>query len=135
MKRLQAERDLAYVIISHDLSVVRYLADRVGVMYLGKLVEVGPVEQVYERPAHPYTAGLLAAIPVPDPAATRSRRPPVEGELPSAASPPSGCRFRTRCARSQDICAQAEPPMRAFGAAEHTAACHFPLEKPLETGS
>jgi peptide/nickel transport system ATP-binding protein len=135
MKRLQAERDLAYVIISHDLSVVRYLADRVGVMYLGKLVEVGPVEQVYERPAHPYTAGLLAAIPVPDPAATRPRRPPVEGELPSAASPPSGCRFRTRCARSQDICAQAEPPMRAFGVAEHTAACHFPLEKPLETGS
>jgi len=132
MRRLQAERDLTYVIISHDLSVVRYLADRVGVMYLGKLVEVGPVEQVYEHAAHPYTAGLLAAIPVPDPT-TGSRRPPVHGELPSAASPPSGCRFRTRCPRSQDICAQAEPAMRAFGVAGHTAACHFPLEHPLET--
>jgi peptide/nickel transport system ATP-binding protein len=103
-------------------------------MYLGKLVEVGPVRQVYEHPAHPYTAGLLAAIPVPEPDSARGRRPAVEGELPSAANPPSGCRFRTRCARSQDICAQLEPVMRPFGSASHTAACHFPLEAPLDAG-
>jgi peptide/nickel transport system ATP-binding protein len=131
MRRLQGERDLTYVIISHDLSVVRYLADRVGVMYLGKLVEVGEAEQVYEHPAHPYTAGLLAAIPVADPARERAKRPAVAGELPSASQPPSGCRFRTRCPRSQDLCAREEPPMRAFGTAGHTAACHFPLEQPL----
>jgi peptide/nickel transport system ATP-binding protein len=132
MKRMQAERDLAYVVISHDLSVVRYLADRVGVMYLGKMVEIGPVEQVYEHPAHPYTAGLLAAIPVPDPVSPRASGPAVEGELPSAANPPSGCRFRTRCPRRQDVCAETEPAMRAFGGPGHTAACHFPLEAPLE---
>jgi peptide/nickel transport system ATP-binding protein len=131
MRRLQGERNLTYVIISHDLSVVRYLADRVGVMYLGKLVEVGEAEQVYEHPAHPYTAGLLAAIPVADPARERAKRPAVAGELPSASQPPSGCRFRTRCPRSQDLCAREEPPMRAFGTAGHTAACHFPLEQPL----
>jgi peptide/nickel transport system ATP-binding protein len=132
MRRLQAERNLTYIVISHDLSVVRYLADRVGVMYLGKLVEVGPAEVVYEHPAHPYTAALLAAIPVPDPARERAKRPTVAGELPSAAQPPSGCRFRTRCAHSQDICAREEPQMRAFGAATHTAACHFPLEQPMQ---
>jgi peptide/nickel transport system ATP-binding protein len=132
MMRLQAERDLTYLIISHDLSVVRYLADRVGVMYLGKLVEVGPVEHVFEHPAHPYTAGLLAAIPEPDPDRAQARRPAVEGELPSAASPPSGCRFRTRCPRSHDICAQVEPTARAFGMPGHTAACHFPLQSPMD---
>jgi peptide/nickel transport system ATP-binding protein len=132
MRRLQAERNLTYIVISHDLSVVRYLADRVGVMYLGKLVEVGPAEQVYEHPAHPYTAALLAAIPVPDPAQERAKRPMVAGELPSAAQPPSGCRFRTRCARSQDLCAREEPAMRAFGTTTHTAACHFPLEQPMQ---
>jgi peptide/nickel transport system ATP-binding protein len=131
MKRIQAERDLAYIVISHDLSVVHYLADRVGVMYLGKLVEVGPTGQVYEHPAHPYTASLLEAIPVPDPAQERGKRPPVAGELPSAADPPSGCRFRTRCPRSRDVCANEEPPMRAFGTTAHVAACHFPLEEPL----
>jgi peptide/nickel transport system ATP-binding protein len=132
MRRLQAEHNLTYIVISHDLSVVRYLADRVGVMYLGKLVEVGPASMVYEHPAHPYTAALLSAIPVPDPARERAKRPTVAGELPSAAQPPSGCRFRTRCARSQDICAREEPAMRAFGAATHTAACHFPLEEPMQ---
>jgi peptide/nickel transport system ATP-binding protein len=132
MRRLQAERNLTYIVISHDLSVVRYLADRVGVMYLGKLVEVGPAEQVYDHPAHPYTAALLAAIPVPDPARERAKRPRVVGELPSAAQPPSGCRFRTRCTRSQDLCAREEPAMRAFGTTTHTAACHFPLEQPMQ---
>ncbi len=132
MMRLQAERDLTYIVISHDLSVVRYLANRVGVMYLGKLVEVGPVEEVFEHPAHPYTAGLLAAIPEPDPTVAQAARPAVEGELPSAASPPSGCRFRTRCPRSRDICAEVEPAARSFGVPGHTAACHFPLQSPLD---
>jgi peptide/nickel transport system ATP-binding protein len=133
MKRLQTERDLTYIVISHDLSVVRYLADRIGVMYLGKLVEIGDASDVYSRPAHPYTAGLLEAIPVPDPAAERAKRKViVEGELPSAADPPSGCRFRTRCPRAESLCAQTEPPMRSFGAVTHRAACHFPLRTPGE---
>ncbi len=132
MKRLQSERDLTYIIISHDLSVVRYLADRIGVMYLGKLVEIGSASEVYARPAHPYTAGLLKAIPLPDPAAERAKGTlAVEGELPSAAHPPSGCRFRTRCPRAQPVCAQIEPPMRSFDSASHRAACHFPLQTPI----
>jgi oligopeptide/dipeptide ABC transporter ATP-binding protein len=133
MKRLQGERDLTYIIISHDLSVVRYLADRIGVMYLGKLVEVGEGEDVYQRPAHPYTAGLLQAIPVPDPTRERGKeQAALQGELPSAALPPSGCRFRTRCPLAQDVCAEVEPPLRAFGVPSHQAACHFPLQEPLE---
>jgi peptide/nickel transport system ATP-binding protein len=132
MKRLQAERDLTYVIISHDLSVVRYLADRVGVMYLGKLVEIGPAADVYRHPAHPYTAGLLRAIPVPDPLKERAKEAdPMKGELPSAANPPSGCRFRTRCPLAQEQCAEEEPVLRPFANAQHRAACHFPLEEPL----
>ncbi len=131
MLRLQAERDLSYVLISHDLSVVRYLADRVGVMYLGKLVEVGPVSDVYEHTAHPYTAGLLEAIPTPDPSRRGTRVAKVRGELPSPANPPSGCRFRTRCALAQEICAHEEPPLRPFGHLGHLAACHFPLAQPL----
>ena len=132
MRRLQTERDLTYILISHDLSVVRYLADRVAVMYLGKLVEVGPAEEVYEHPAHPYTGSLLEAIPVPDPVRERAKRLAVTGELPSAANPPSGCRFRTRCPRSSEICAREEPPMRPFGTTAHIAACHFPLAEPLQ---
>jgi len=131
MKRLQSERDLAYVLISHDLSVVRYLADRIGVMYLGKLVETGTVPAVYERPAHPYTAGLLRSIPQPDPAeARKGGEAAISGELPSSVTPPSGCRFRTRCPRAEEICAQQEPRMRAFAGASHQAACHFPLQAP-----
>ena len=134
MWRLQSERELSYVLISHDLSVVRYLADRVGVMYLGKLVEVGPVSDVYEGSAHPYTAGLLEAIPTPDPSKRGARAPKVRGELPSPANPPSGCRFRTRCARAQEVCAHEEPPLRPFGHLGHLAACHFPLVEPLALG-
>jgi len=134
MKRLQADRPLTYVIISHNLSVVRYLADRVGVMYLGKLVEVGPADRVYEHPAHPYTLGLLQAIPEPDPYRERAKatRVALRGELPSGAHPPSGCRFRTRCPRAAEICSEVEPPLRAFGVAAHEAACHFPLQPPME---
>jgi peptide/nickel transport system ATP-binding protein len=139
MRRLQDDRGLTYVLISHDLSVVRYLATRVGVMYLGKLVEVGPSEEVYDHPWHPYTAGLLAAIPTPDPARERTRhRAAVAGELPSAVDPPSGCRFRTRCPRAQAVCAEEEPPLRPLRAVDggdphgHRVACHFPLDEPLD---
>jgi peptide/nickel transport system ATP-binding protein len=133
MRRLQGEYDLTYIFISHDLSVVRYLADRVGVMYLGKLVEIGPADEVYERAAHPYTAGLLEAIPLADPERERAKdKAVIRGELPSAASPPSGCRFRTRCPRAQQICAEQEPPLQPFGTPAHRAACHFPLREPLE---
>jgi peptide/nickel transport system ATP-binding protein len=133
MRRLQGEHDLTYIVISHDLSVVRYLADRIGVMYLGKLVEVGPADEIYERPAHPYTAGLLEAIPLADPERERAKdKAVIKGELPSAANPPSGCRFRTRCPIVQEICAQQEPPLRPFGTPAHQAACHFPLQEPLE---
>jgi peptide/nickel transport system ATP-binding protein len=130
MRRLQAAHGLTYVVISHDLSVIRYLADQVGVMYLGKLVEVGRSVDVYERPAHPYTFGLLNTIPVPDPEVERAKQGvAVAGELPSAMDPPSGCRFRTRCPLARDICAAEEPELRTFGG-EHRAACHFPLQTP-----
>jgi oligopeptide/dipeptide ABC transporter ATP-binding protein len=128
MRRLQAAHRLTYVVISHDLAVVRYLADRIGVMYLGKLVELGLAEDIYSRAAHPYTAALLAAVPVPDPGTERAKPgPAVTGELPSPVSPPSGCRFRTRCRLAQEACAAQEPPLRSFGPG-HRAACHFPLQ-------
>src|SRR5215467_13146912 len=127
MKRLQADHGLTYIVISHDLAVVKYMADRIGVMYLGKLVELGSGTDIYARPAHPYTAGLLAAIPVPEPEVARARtKAGVSGELPSAINPPSGCRFRTRCPFAQDLCADEEPQLRGFGPG-HIAACHFPL--------
>ncbi|MGE5137458.1 MAG: dipeptide ABC transporter ATP-binding protein [Gemmatimonadota bacterium] len=130
MKRLQADHGLTYIVISHDLAVVKYMADRIGVMYLGKLVELGSGTDIYARPAHPYTAGLLAAIPVPEPERARTRtRAGVSGELPSAVTPPSGCRFRTRCPHAQDRCAAEEPALREFGPG-HVAACHFPLIPP-----
>jgi oligopeptide/dipeptide ABC transporter ATP-binding protein len=131
MKRLQAAHNLTYIVISHDLSVVKYLADRIGVMYLGKLVEIGTGADVYQRAAHPYTAGLLKTIPVPDPALERAKRgATVLGELPSSINPPSGCRFRTRCERAAEVCAAEEPPLLAFGE-RHFAACHFPLQSPV----
>ncbi|MGW2157455.1 dipeptide ABC transporter ATP-binding protein [Nonomuraea sp. NPDC001699] len=130
MRGIQIERGLSSVVISHDLAVVRYLADRVGVMYLGKLVETGTTEEVYGAPAHPYTAGLLAAVPDTDPEAPQPRGARVRGELPSPIDPPSGCRFRTRCALADDVCAQAEPlPRQVTGT--HQVACHHPLQ-PLE---
>jgi peptide/nickel transport system ATP-binding protein len=130
MRGLQAAHGLTYIVISHDLSVVRYMADRIGVMYLGKLVESGSSADVYERTAHPYTHGLLGTIPVPDPEAERAKHTiAVAGELPSSMNPPSGCRFRTRCPMAQEICAAQEPPLRSFGGG-HLAACHFPLQTP-----
>ena len=128
MKRLQADHGLTYIVISHDLAVVKYMADRIGVMYLGKLVEMGSAEDIYQRAAHPYTAGLIATIPVPDPEEARTRKGVgIKGELPSSVTPPSGCRFRTRCPFAQDLCAQEEPQLRSFGPG-HVAACHFPLQ-------
>ncbi|HWC36598.1 MAG TPA: ABC transporter ATP-binding protein [Mycobacteriales bacterium] len=135
MRQLQDEHDLTYLMISHDLSVVRYLADRVAVMYLGKLVEIGQTADIYQRAAHPYTAGLLEAVPVPDPEAAATReRVAIGGELPSSIDPPSGCRFRTRCPRAQQICADIEPAMSTFSGEGHLAACHFPLQAVVAGG-
>src|SRR5579863_408489 len=130
MKRLQLEHNMASVVISHDLAVVKYLADRIGVMYLGKLVELGTGEDIYRSPAHPYTEALIKTIPVPEPAVEKAKTDVgIRGELPSPIDPPSGCRFRTRCPLAQEICSQVEPPMRRFGPS-HQAACHFPLQTP-----
>ena len=128
MKRLQASHGLTYVVISHDLAVVKYMADRIGVMYLGKLVELGSGQDIYQRAAHPYTAGLIATIPVPKPTTERAKKgAAIRGELPSPVNPPSGCRFRTRCQFAQERCAAEEPKLRSFGPG-HVAACHFPLQ-------
>jgi oligopeptide/dipeptide ABC transporter ATP-binding protein len=130
LKELQQRRHLTYIFISHDLAVVKYMADTIGVMYLGKLVEVAPALDIYGRAAHPYTRALIDTIPEPDPVRARtSRGKHIKGELPSAMTPPSGCRFRTRCPFVQEICAEEEPPLRPFGD-RHLAACHFPLQTP-----
>ena len=135
MKRLQAEHHMASVVISHDLAVVKYLADRIGVMYLGKIVELGSGDDIYRRAAHPYTEALIKTIPVPDPKVEKAKTDVgIRGELPSPIDPPSGCRFRTRCPLAQEICAQVEPPMRRFGP-NHQAACHFPLQTPEPEGT
>jgi len=128
LEKLQDELGLAYVFIAHDLSVVRHISDRVGVMYLGKMVELGDEDQIYGRPTHPYTQALLSAVPVPDPTLRNSREQIVlTGDVPSPANPPSGCRFHTRCWKAQEICSVEEPPLipRPDGASDHLSACHF----------
>ncbi|TKJ24828.1 oligopeptide/dipeptide ABC transporter ATP-binding protein [Blastococcus sp. CCUG 61487] len=125
LEDLKAEFHLTMVFIAHDLAVVKNISDRVAVMYLGKICEVAPSDVLYAHPAHPYTAALLASIPVPDPDA-RHDDTGLKGELPSPVDPPSGCRFRTRCPRAAELCAAEEPKMREVAAAQFVA-CHFPL--------
>ena len=128
LQDIRERRHLALVFISHDLAVVRNVSDRVAVMYLGKIVEIGPAEAVYDRPAHPYTRTLLDAEPRPD--ASRKLVPDgVVAEMPSPSSPPSGCRFRTRCPRAVARCSEEEPLLRPMAGGQH-AACHFPLDEP-----
>lgn len=123
---LRAELGLAYLFVAHDLALVRQISDRVAVMYMGKLCELGPVRELYANPRHPYTAALLESIPSPVPGRRRASAP-VSGEPASALDPPSGCRFRTRCPRARELCAETEPQQRE-AAPDHTVACHFPLE-------
>lgn len=122
---LQEARGLTYVLISHDLGVVRHSADRVCVMFLGRVCEIGPTKALFTAPRHPYTKFLLAAVPRPDPTCRSRGEDLLAGELPSPVAPPSGCPFRTRCPYAQEICAQQVPPLQGEG--DHQAACHFPL--------
>ncbi|WP_270041575.1 ABC transporter ATP-binding protein [Solirubrobacter ginsenosidimutans] len=132
LEELQDEFGLSYVFVAHDLSVVRHVSDRIVVMYLGKIVEVSPAVELYDKPIHPYTLGLLGAIPIPDPRENRARsRPVVEGEPPSPINPPPGCRFHTRCPHATEICRSVEPPLTAY-ANGHLAACHHPRNVAFE---
>ncbi|MCU1499408.1 MAG: Oligopeptide/dipeptide transporter, ATP-binding protein [Acidimicrobiales bacterium] len=138
LAKLQAERELSYIFIAHDLSVVRHISDRVAVMYLGKVVETGTRDSIYTQARHPYTRALMSAVPVPDPTLERARRRIIlEGDVPSPIDPPSGCRFRTRCWRATEICAEQEPPLDNEGSdvPSHLFACHHPIETPVAIGS
>ena len=124
---LQDDFGLSYFFIAHDLSVVRHVSDTIAVMYLGKVVELSPAKELYDKPIHPYTEALLAAIPIPDPDENRARqRVVLSGEPPNPIDPPSGCRFHTRCPYATEICSQVEPPLAEYGNG-HAAACHHPL--------
>jgi oligopeptide transport system ATP-binding protein len=125
---LQDELGLTYIFIAHDLGVVRHVSDRIAVMYLGKIVEISPAEELYKRPAHPYTEALLSAVPIPDPDISASRqRIVLEGDVPSPISPPRGCRFHPRCRYATSVCTTDEPPLVQHGGLGHLAACHHPL--------
>jgi oligopeptide transport system ATP-binding protein len=130
LEKLQSELGLSYIFIAHDLSVVRHIADRVAVMYLGKVIELGTDTEIYEHPTHPYTQALLSAVPVPDPTLRGLRDQIVlQGDVPSPANPPSGCRFRTRCWKAQEVCAVMEPPLQLWPKSSHPSACHFAEER------
>jgi peptide/nickel transport system ATP-binding protein len=129
---LQDDLGLSYIIVAHDLSVVRHVSDRIAVMYLGKIVELSAADSLYARPKHPYTASLLAAIPIPDPDRVRTDKTKIaQGELPSPTNPPPGCRFNTRCPYATDICREVEPPLAQYPDG-HLAACHHPLNVTAE---
>jgi oligopeptide transport system ATP-binding protein len=127
LEDLQDEFELTYVFVAHDLGVVRHVSDRIAVMYLGKIVEIGPAEDVYANPIHPYTVSLLSAVPIPDPRLNEARQHVVlEGDVPSPADPPAACRFHTRCPRATEICSEVEPQLIDYGG-DHWAACHHPV--------
>jgi len=130
LRDLQREFNLAFVFIAHDLAVVRHFCERIAVMYLGKIVEIGTRAEIYDRPAHPYTRALLSAVPDVTKLGKSTTRIRLEGDVPSPINPPSGCRFRTRCWKAQDLCAQAEPPL-TIKPNGSVAACHFPESAPL----
>jgi oligopeptide/dipeptide ABC transporter ATP-binding protein len=130
-EKLRGELSLSYLFIAHDLALVKQVSDRVAVMYLGRLCEIGPVEAIYDQPQHPYTLALLTSIPKPVPpsAGEKGATTAIAGEVPSPLNPPSGCRFRTRCPRAQELCAEETPELRPVGADGQLAACHFPLSQ------
>jgi oligopeptide transport system ATP-binding protein len=128
LEDLQKQLGLTYIFVAHDLSVVRHVADRIAVMYLGKIVELGPADQVYSNPIHPYTQSLLSAVPIPDPRANAARKQIVlEGDVPSPANPPPACRFHTRCPYATEVCSTDEPQLVDHGGG-HFAACWHPLD-------
>ncbi len=128
LREMQRQFGLTLIFISHDLSVVRHMCDRVAVMYLGKIVEIGDAGAIYGFPRHPYTGALLAAVPSEEPTGARSTRVPLSGDVPNPADPPAGCRFHTRCPKAQERCALEEPLLEEKGSGT-SAACHFPLER------
>src|SRR5699024_9468426 len=132
MKKLQREKGLTYLFIAHDLSMVKYISDRIGVMYLGNLVELADSQELYDNPLHPYTEALLSAVPIPDPDMEGKReRIILKGDVPSPINPPSGCRFRTRCPKAMDICAQEVPTWQEVRPM-HWVSCHLYQEESLK---
>ncbi|HET7385792.1 MAG TPA: dipeptide ABC transporter ATP-binding protein [Nocardioidaceae bacterium] len=130
LEQLQDEFDLSYLFIAHDLSVVRHICDRIAVMYLGRIMEVGTDVEIAEHPTHPYTQGLLSAVPVPDPSTRDTRqRVRLEGDVPNPTDPPSGCRFRTRCYKAEDVCAEKDPSLIVRDGSPHPSACLFAEER------
>ena len=134
LEDLKAKYGLTMIFIAHDLAVVKNISDRILVMYLGKMCELGSPDELFAHPSHPYTRALISSIPHPDPDVATDTTWRLEGDLPSPLDPPSGCRFRTRCPQAQEICSTVEPQMTEV-AANHFVACHFPLETPVALGS